>query len=198
MITEDIRKRQSEVQKSGEELEKFVKDFVNKKLNEKGSKIKIIRGKEVVKNSSLWNKLAIPVGKSGFQKIWGDIDLIAIDEKENPLAIISCKVSLHGRFSETLFYAVVLRDLIKYLKVVFATSDKGRQQKTEKWQSEWGSKENPTKDRLLGSHYLDGIYIFNEKTKLGGMVKSLEELPNDLIKWFECVESRYYFASYCL
>ncbi|MCD6215922.1 MAG: hypothetical protein J7J92_02500 [Candidatus Aenigmarchaeota archaeon] len=181
-----VDERQSYVQRSGQEWENNVMDFVNEKLKELGSDLVVINGKTVKKGSELWNKLAIPVGKPGStQKIWGDIDLIVIDKQENPIAVISCKTSLHGRFSETLFYAVVLKDLVEELKVVFATPDKGRQQKKGKWQSEWGSEEKPTKDRLLGSHYLDGVYILNPNTKLGGMIKHLEELPKDLIKWHE-------------
>jgi len=178
-----VDERQSYVQRSGQEWENKVMNFVNERLKKLGSELVIINGNTVKKGSKLWNKLAIPVGGAGaIQKIWGDVDLIAIDKDENPIAVISCKTSLHGRFSETLFYAVVLKELISGLKVVFATPDKGRQQKG-KWQSEWGSEEKPTKDRLLGSHYLDGIYILNPNTKLGGMIKHLEELPKDLIKW---------------
>jgi len=183
-----VDERQSYVQKSGQEWENKVMNFVNERLKKLGSNLVVINGKTVKKGSELWNKLAIPVGKHGStQKIWGDIDLIVIDKQENPIAVISCKTSLHGRFSETLFYAVGLKDLIEELKVVFATPDKGRQQKKGKWQSEWGSEEKPTKDRLLGSHYLDGVYILNPNTKLGGMIKHLEELPKDLIKWHESI-----------
>ena len=182
-INRTIRKRQSEVQKSGEDWEIFVKDFINKELTKRSSKLKVIKGKEIQKGSALGEKLSIKVGSTDSQKIWGDVDLVVIKENKEPLAVISCKVSLHGRFSETLFYAVVLKDMIDDLKVLFATPDKGRQQKTENWQSEWGSEEKPTKDRLLGSRYLDAIYIYNKKTSLGGKVKSLKELPEDLIKW---------------
>jgi len=183
-----VDERQSYVQRSGQEWENKVMDFVNERLKQLGSELVVINGKSVKRGSELWNKLAIPVGKPGStQKIWGDIDLIVIDKRENPIAVISCKTSLHGRFSETLFYAIVLKDLIEELKVVFATPDKGRQQKKGKWQSEWGSEEKPTKDRLLGSYYLDGVYILNPNTKLGGMIKHLEELPKDLIKWYESI-----------
>lgn len=179
-----IDERQSYVQRSGQEWEDRVKDLVNEDLKTLGSDLKVIKGDFIPKGSTLWEKLAIPVGKPGSeQKIWGDIDLVVIDKDQSPLAVISCKTSLHGRFSETLFYSLVLKDLIPDLRVVFATPDKGRQQKGKSWQSEWGSEEKPTKDRLLGSHYLDGIYILNENTNLGGMVKSLEDLARDLIDW---------------
>lgn len=180
---ETIDERQRYVQKSGEEWENFVMEKVNAGLKELGSDLKVIKGKTIPKNSPLWQRLAIPVGKSGSeQRIWGDIDLVVIDKSERPLSVISCKTSLHGRFSETLFYAEVLRKLVPGLKIVFATPDKGRQQEGP-WQSEWGSEEQPTKDRLLGSHYLDGIYVANENTKLGGMVKSLDDLAGDIVGW---------------
>ena len=186
-----VDERQSYVQKSGEEWENKVMDFVNQQLKKLGSDLKVIKGRTVKKGSSLWNKLSIPVGEGeSSQKIWGDIDLIVVDKQENPVAVISCKTSLHGRFSETLFYAVVLKEMIEELKVIFATPDKGRQQKNSEWQSEWGSEDKPTKDRLLGSHYTDGIYILNPKTKLGGMIKHLEELPKDLINWHKSTNRR--------
>lgn len=186
-----VDERQSYVQKSGEDWENKVMKFVNKALKKLNSDLIVIKGKTVKKDSPLWNKLTIPVGQpDSLQKIWGDIDLIVIDRQENPVAVISCKTSLHGRFSETLFYAVVLKDLMEELKFVFATPDKGRQQKGNEFQSEWGSEEKPTKDRLLGSHYLDGVYILNPKTNLGGSIKSLEELPKDIVKWHSSKNGR--------
>ncbi len=179
-----IDERQRYVSKSGEEWENKVMKFVNEELKKLKADLIMIKGKSIPKNSLLWEKLAIPVGKPGSeQKIWGDIDLVVVNKEKNPIAVISCKTSLHGRFSETLFYAVVLKNLVEDLKVLFATPDKGRQQKGGIWQSEWGSEDKPTKDRLLGSYYLDGIYILNKNTKLGGIVKSLEDLPRDLIKY---------------
>lgn len=175
-----VDERQSYVQKSGDEWETTVMDFINNEFKKDGVDLEVIKGKIIPKNSTIWNRLSISVGRA---KIWGDIDLVVIDKKNNPIAVISCKTSLHGRFSETLFYAVVLKDLMGNLKFVFATPDKGRQQKKNEWQSEWGSENKPTKDRLLGSYYLDGIYILNKKTKLGGSIKSLDKLPKDLIKW---------------
>lgn len=186
-----VDERQSYVQKSGEEWENKVMKFVNQEFKKMNSELVVIKGKTVKKNTSLWDKLTIPVGPpDSLQKIWGDIDLIVINKQETLVAVISCKTSLHGRFSETLFYAVVLKDLIEELKFVFATPDKGRQQKGNEFQSEWGSEEKPTKDRLLGSHYLDGVYIQNPKTSLGGTIKRLEELPKDIVKWHSSKNGR--------
>lgn len=181
MVHDLIRKRQSEVQKSGAAWEDFVMDFCNRELQGKG--IRVIKGKEINDNrtrySKIWNILSIPV-KNG--KVWGDIDLVAVDNDQRPITVISCKTSLHGRFTETLFYSLLFRQL-NGIKVVLATPDKGRQQRSGVWQSEWGSQERPTKDRQLAEQYLDGVYIYNERTRLGGIVNSLEELPNDILKW---------------
>ncbi len=181
MVHDLIRKRQSEVQKSGSAWEDFVMNFCNEKLKDKG--IRIIKGKEIDNNrtkySELWKSLSIPV-KNG--RVWGDIDLVAIDSKQNPISVISCKTSLHGRFTETLFYSLLFRQL-NGIKLIFATPDKGRQQKSGVWQSEWGSEDKPTKDRQLATTYLDGVYVYNDKTKLGGILKSLNELPRDLVEW---------------
>lgn len=176
--------RQSYVTTIGRKWEDEVKDFVNKRLQSSDSELTVIRGDKIPKNSELWQKLAIPVGKPGSRKkTWGDVDLVVVEKNQNPIGVISCKVSLHGRLSESLFYSVVLKDLIPGIKFVLATNDKGRQPKGGIWKSEWGSEEKPTKDRLLGSHYLDGVYVLNENTKMGGMIKPLEDLPKDLMRW---------------
>jgi hypothetical protein len=183
-IYKTVDERQRYVQKSGRAWEDFVLHEVNNGLKKINSSLVVIRGDSIKEGTPIWNTLSIPVGKHGStQRIWGDIDLVVINESRDPVAIISCKTSLHGRFSETLFYAVVLKDIDKNLRVVFATPDKGRQQKGTVWQSEWGSEEKPTKDRQLGSYYLDGVYIFNKKTKLGGMIRPLTQLAGDVSVW---------------
>ncbi len=179
-----INQRQRYVQQSGRNWERFVQLKVNTGLESLGSDLKVIDGKEAKNDLTLREKLSIPVGnRRSNQKIWGDMDLVVVDKKRNPFAVISCKTSLHGRFSETLFYAVVLKNLLPTLKFVFSTPDKGRQQQKSPWQSEWGNEKRPTKDRLLGSHYLDGVYIENKNTNLGGAIKPLDELARDLVRW---------------
>ena len=133
----------------------------------------------------------IPV--RGFNKKWGDVDLVAKNlETNNPIALISCKTSLHGRFSETLFYSIVYKTRIPDLKVVFATPDKGKQD-SDQWKSEWGTLTKPTKDRLLAETYLDGVYVDNDylngvmgfegKTTLGGKIRPFSQLGTDIIQW---------------
>lgn len=193
MPEETVRERQIRVQKSGGDWENYVKLFLNEKL--KGTGVEVIAGKdeEAVKRRSIriWKMLSMPVKASTVQEsAWGDIDLVAV-RNEIPVAVISCKTSLHGRFTETLFWSLLFR-MLSRTKVVLTTCDAGRGQ--GKWSSEWGTPENPTKDRALAESYLEGVYVDNveafcknkqpeEKTVLGGVVRNLDELPQDLVKW---------------
>jgi len=194
---ETARERQSRVAKAGGKWEDYVKLFLNEKLQ--GTDLEVIYGKgeEEVKKRSLrlWKMLSMPIKASTIQEaVWGDIDLVAV-KGDIPIAVISCKVSLHGRFTETLFWSLLFRTLTR-VKVVLATPDGGRAGKEEKWVSEWGTPENPTKDRLLAESYLDGVYVENveafckhikptERTALGGIARPLNELPQVLIRWSE-------------
>ena len=178
--------RQSNVSKWGTAWEDKVLGFVNEQLLDNGSDLEVVKGKEIRKTKA-WEKLAIPIKKNGKDdKVEGDLDLVVRNKKNinEPIAVISCKTSLHGRFSETLFYAVEWKKMIPGIKVFFATPDKGRQAKKGKWESEWGTEEDPTKDRSLAAKYLDGVYVGNNRTTLGGVIKNLEDLPRDLITAF--------------
>jgi len=191
---ETTRQRQARVVKAGGRWEEYVRLFLNEKLI--GTGIEIIYGKneEEIKRRSLtlWKMLSLPLQASTiYDRVWGDIDLVAV-KNEIPIVVISCKVSLHGRFTETLFWSLLFRMLSK-VKVVLATPDAGRG-KPGQWQSEWGSLEKPTKDRLLAESYLDGVYVENveafckdikpgQGTILGGIVRPLSELPNDILRW---------------
>jgi hypothetical protein len=200
---ESTRERQARVQKVGSDWEEYVRFFLNEKLQ--GTGIEVIYGKnegEIKKRSiSLWRMLTIPLKATPTERTgWGDIDLVAV--KDNlPIAVISCKLSLHGRFTETLFYSLLFKMLTK-VKFVLATPDAGRGQ-SGKWTSEWGTPEAPTKDRILAESYLDGVYVDNvedfcknkkpeEHTALGGIVRSLSELSADLIRWGEEVSKFIY------
>jgi len=199
---ESVRARQARVQKAGGDWEEHVRLFLNEKLQDKGIEVIVGKKEEEVKRRSLrlWKMLSIPTKASTIQEsVWGDIDLVAV-KGDMPIAVISCKVSLHGRFTETLFWSLLFKTTTR-IKLVLATPDGGRGQ--DKWASEWGTPENPTKDRLLAESYLDGVYVENveafcrniksgEKTASGGIVRSLSELPQDLIRWGEEVSKFIY------
>lgn len=197
MTEESSAQRQSRVAVAGGSWEEYVRLYLNDKLM--GKDVQVIVGKNEkqirTRSETLWKMLSIPIKASTVREsVWGDVDLVAI--KNNiPICIISCKVSLHGRLSETLFWSLLSRTLTK-IKVVLATSDSGRQSGKSIWQSEWGTSDNPTKDRLLAESYLDGVYVDNvkefcrdmkpnEHTAMGGVVRHLGELPLDLLRWSE-------------
>jgi hypothetical protein len=194
---ETVAERQSRVTRIGDLWERHVKSCLNEKLQHKGIEIIIGKNEQDVKERSkiLWRMLSTPIRASTtHDSVWGDIDLVAV--KDNiPIAVISCKVSLHGRFTETLFWSVLFR-LQTRTRMVLATPDGGRAGKKGVWQSEWGTCENPTKDRLLAESYLDGVYVENsrefcsdiregEATAIGGITRPLNELPDDLLRWSE-------------
>lgn len=189
---ETVRERQSRVVRAGGDWEQYVKLYLTEQLQ--GSNIAILEGGEIPRNSALWKQISVPLRGSTLEEaVWGDIDLVAV--KSNiPIAILSCKLSLHGRFTETLFYSLLFRTLSK-MKVILVTPDAGRGQ-SGKWASEWGTPEQPTKDRLLAESYLNGVYVENvetfckdikpgERTAIGGIVRPLSELPGDLTRWGE-------------
>lgn len=133
--------------------------------------------------------------------IMGDTDIVVFSHKyQVPIAIVSCKVSLQGRLTETLFYSLYYR-ITNKIKFVLATPDKGKQVTTENWESEWGSIKNPSKDRVMSTLFCDGVYVDNvpqfmppgfkpekNKTILGGIVRDLSELPTDIIRWYEDIK----------
>lgn len=193
MPEETVKERQSRVAKSGGTWESYVQSYLNEKLQ--GTAVEVISGRSEVaikeRSQPLWRMLSLPVKASMVQdSVWDDVDLVAV-KGEIPIAVISCKVSLHGRLTETLFWGLLYRMLTR-IKVVLATPDGGRG--GEEWQSEWGTPEEPTKDRLLAESYLDGVYVENveewcknikpgQGTVLGGIVRPLRELPDDMVKW---------------
>jgi hypothetical protein len=192
MDKETTVERQSRVQRSGQAWEVYVEHFLADRLKSTG--IRIVKGNEIPENTLLWKKLSIPTKASTVaESVWGDIDMVALKD-DIVIAVISCKTSLHGRFTETLFYGVLFR-MWSRIKFVLVTPDAGRGQ-GNKWASEWGTPEKPTKDRTLAESYLGGVYVTNvnefckgkkpdEGTCLGGIVREIEELPEDLKRWAE-------------
>lgn len=153
MDMDPIRKRQSEVSRVGSNWETYVKEFLKKGLKlKKEEDLQVISQRELdrdYKDSTLYEAITIEVFHAGkFLRVPGDTDLIVFSK-----TIASCKLSLHGRLTESLFYAMYYRTFRK-IKYVLATVDKGRQTGSGRWESEWGTPENPSKDRLLQGNFL--------------------------------------------
>jgi hypothetical protein len=196
MQEETARSRQSRVAKSGVSWEEYVRLYLNEELQKAGIEVIYGKSENSIKQRSplLWESLSLPIKSSKFRdSIWGDIDLVAVKD-DLPIAVISCKLSLHGRFTETLFWSLLFRTLTR-IKVVLATPDAGRASKKDVWISEWGTPQEPTKDRSLAESYLEGVYVENltefckyqkshQGTILGGIVRPLTELPTDIKRWY--------------
>jgi len=196
---ETVRERQSRVTVSDGKWEEYVRLFLNEKLQNTGIEVIVGKYEEPIKSRSrtLWQMLSLPLKASTTKEsIWGDLDLVAV-KGEFPITVISCKTSLHGRFTETLFWSLLYRTLTR-IKVVLATCDAGSG-KLEELRSEWGTLENPNANRLLAESYLDSIYVenvpefckLNEPTALGGIIKPLVELPEDIKRWSEEISKIY-------
>ena len=170
MIHESIRARQGEAQKTGEDWEDEVLSIITPELSK--HEIKVVKGKKQGIKEFFWKQLFIPTKRKG---VWGDVDLIVYNKNNKVITVISCKVSLHGRFTESLFYWLLFKTLKRPFKFVFATNDKGRGQGS--WKSEWGTNEKPTKDRELAESYTDGVYVKNPNVCLYQIISVLNFIP---------------------
>jgi len=112
---ETVRERQARVAKSGGRWEEYVRLFLNERLEGTGIEVIVGKREEEVKRRSLrlWRMLSLPLKSSTAQEtVWGDLDLVAVKD-EIPITVISCKTSLHGRFTETLFWSLLYRMLTR-------------------------------------------------------------------------------------
>ncbi len=184
---EAVRRRQYEVAVPGNEWERCVASFLREQLPSEyeihlkpkpSSDIGRLFTVEVVSN--LWGE---PTESSA--TIFGDVD-IGIVKTNRAIVVVSCKLSLHNRLTETLFYSLLYHR--KGIRVVLVTPDKGRAGR-----SEWGTPEQPTKNRLLARYFLSGVYIGYEtglfsppkvRAGFGDIVRPLEVLPKDIQSWF--------------
>ena len=109
--------------------------------------------------------------------IMGDTDIVIFNKRRAvPICIVSCKLSLHSRDTESLYYARLYRDQIaKTLPFFFVTKD------VNKNRSELGSVEKPTKPRILFQYENISVYSSNPKTQIGGCVKPISKLIPDLL-----------------
>lgn len=166
-LSKAVRKRQSQVSKSGSEWETYVQNFVNSKIST--SNMEVIGGKDAKNVREIFDYLSIRIPGQE-TRVWGDIDLLLVRKNGNnlkPLAVISCKTSIRERLTQTLFYRILLKDKVKFY---FATRDK-----------KWGTPERPNKARSLSRAFLDGVYVENNnETSFGDIVKRIDDLPNDI------------------
>ncbi|MFA0754430.1 MAG: hypothetical protein IMHGJWDQ_002216 [Candidatus Fervidibacter sp.] len=128
--------RQQRVRYEGERWEVYVTQFLRRHLSDKG--YEVYRGGELPRPLRQQLSLNVP-------SIWGTVDLKAIGDTApifgdvdilvakngNPVLIVSCKLSLHNRLTETLFWSMLYQQA--GIRVVLVTPDKGQGNR-----SEWG------------------------------------------------------------
>jgi hypothetical protein len=186
--------KQAEAPREGAKFETYVKNKLNMNSILIQQKIGIFDNKDLVSDLDLKKRLTIKL--RDYRPTGNNLFLIAKNlETKDPIAIICCKLSLHGRITETLFYSLFYKTYLQgpLMRVVLVTPDKGRQEKPGIWKSEWGSYDYPSKSRVLAEKFLDFVYIDNDYlkqinspfgiTELDGNMQNFSELITDLVKW---------------
>ncbi|MDD1693785.1 MAG: BsaWI family type II restriction enzyme [Methanoregula sp.] len=195
MVTDgSFSSHQSHATIEGNNFEAHVKSILNNDKRLAAHHIRIYNNKDFSEDITLLDRLTINV--RNYSEPPNNLNLIAKDTITGALiALICCKLSLHGRISETLFYSMFYKNYLKEeeLKVVLVTPDKGRQNNQKAWISEWGTYNNPTKGRILSEYFLDGVYIDNQylrqrfgiiaSTQLGLDLYDFALLPAHLVDW---------------
>jgi len=187
-VTESARQRK--VREEGDRWEMYVAEFLEGYLSVEGYGVyreqglpQELRHRLSLAVSSLWGEVDFDaIGDTG--KIFGDVDIV-VSKGEEPLVIVSCKLSLHNRLTETLFWSILYHQ--QGMRVVLVTPDKGHGGR-----SEWGQPNRPNKNRQLARRFLAGVYVENHpsfcpptvKTHFGDIVKPLKQLPEDIRRWY--------------
>jgi hypothetical protein len=187
-VTESARQRR--VREEGDRWEMYVAEFLKDCLSGEGYRVyreqdlpQGLRYPLSLEVPSLWDEIDLnAIGDT--DKIFGDVDIVVAKDEE-PLVIVSCKLSLHNRLTETLFWSILYHQ--QGVRVVLVTPDKGHGGR-----SEWGQPNRPNKNRQLARRFLAGVYVENHpdfcpstvKTRFGDVVKPLKQLPEDIRRWY--------------
>lgn len=128
-------------------------------------------------------KITVKVRGKEPKKVWGDNDIIVVgypNKKKSAaeaICIISSKTSLRERVYQTIFWATHSR-LEGIAKHVFLTIDRG----TSSGNTEMGA---GTKKRSVVESALDRVYVLRKEVEKSYVVKKLDYLKLDLIRWKE-------------
>jgi hypothetical protein len=182
--------RQRRVREEGDLWEAYVAQYLKGCLIDRGYDVyregelpPELRQRLFLQIAPIWDEIdLVAIGDEG--AIFGDVDIV-VARRVIPLVIVSCKLSLHNRLTETLFWSMVYRP--KNIRVVLATPDKGQDGR-----SEWGRPDRPNKNRQLARRFLAGVYVENHRdfcpptveTYFGDIIKPLSQLPEDILRWY--------------
>ncbi len=124
--------------------------------------------------------------KYGRYFILPDGDIIIYNPKNGEVkAVISCKVSVRERFSQTLYWKLKLslNKRTSKIKVYFVTVDKEWNKKKtgfKKPSLDIKNGKEPTKPRILLEYEMDGVYVAREMQKESNKVKMFDKFIDDL------------------
>lgn len=154
-MTESARQRR--VREEGDQWEAYVAKFLRSCLCDVGYSVyreqelpQDLRERLSLALPSLWGEVDLEI-LDDIEAILGDVDIV-VAKRAVPLVIVSCKLSLHNRLTETLFWSTLYYP--KGIRVVLSTPDKGQGGK-----SEWGRPDRPNKNRQLARRFLAGVYV---------------------------------------
>ena len=110
---------------------------------------------------------------TAYGDIIGDTDIVVYDKKKKkPLILVSCKISLRERMSQSLFHLFLYRtEKYSDMKLFFFTKDPDL---------EFGTKERPRKWGVLAAHL--GVYCYSQNplTECWGTIFPFENMIKDL------------------
>lgn len=154
---------------SGVAFEKIIEDWLNSgELLRFG--LRVMRGSKLPELAKKY--ITIPSKRKCLQQIvqlTPDRDLAVLNSKDSIVAMLSLKTSLRERLQETIFWKL----LLSQIRFVLVTPDMDK---------ELGTCKKPRKARMLAECFLDGVYVVGDVDECP-LVKKIEELPRDLIKW---------------
>jgi len=168
--------RQSWVNASGNNFEGFIREFINKELNDVG--IVAIKGDElkhlIPKNKNLKGLvefITLPARRRCIQEntgVWPDSDILMLtknkDNQWKVFALLNCKTSDHSRNTAVMFWALALRDLgIKYALMTQDLDNRFTK-----------GHESPSTLRRLSEAYLDAVFSTNPRTIGCSQIKRLD------------------------
>ena len=173
-IPRKISKLQARRVNNGNEFERGIFEYLNKEIGDNPN-IALLKprtqvyppGSERAYEFSCM-QIITPLGD-----VIGDTDIVVYHNKrKKPLILISCKVSLRERLSQSLFH-LFLYQTFKYkdLKLFFVTKDPDL---------EFGTKERPRKWGVLAAYLNVYCYSQNPKTECWGTIYPFENMIKDL------------------
>jgi hypothetical protein len=164
---------QSKRSKDGHEFENFIFNILERELGI-NPKIKLLRPRSQVylPGSKRPHELSCMQITTPYGDIVGDTDIVIYHTKRGlPLMIISCKLSIRERLSQSIFHLYLYRKKYPDIKLFFVTKDKDL---------ELGTLAKPNKNRILAESENVYCYSLNKETCFGGCIHPFETMITDI------------------